>query len=110
MLVLVDNGNGTPIEADVAIPHAGRAVVDFGAGGNDARTVITGQTGITAQSVLLVAVLAEATSSRSADEAWLEPVVVRAGAIVPGVGFTIFARSDQPAPLFGAFAVAWQWS
>lgn len=109
MRVLVDNGYGTPIEVDVALPTAGRALVDFGNGSSDARTVITGQAGITASSVVSASLLAEDTATHWADEHWAEELDVIAGSIVPGVGFTIYARTRNVA-LRGAYRVVWQWS
>jgi hypothetical protein len=94
----------------VAAGGRGMTTVSFGAGGGfDATALVTGQTGISASSVVMVDVAAIATSDHSVDEHVLEDLVVRAGAIVPGVGFTIFARVDR-FKLFGSWNISWQWS
>lgn len=111
MKALQHDGFGGYREIEVATPTVGRALVDFGSGvgKSDTRTVITGQTGITASSVASATILPEDTATHWADEHWAEEIDVFAGAIVPGVGFTIYARTRNVA-LRGAYRVAWQWS
>ena len=88
----------------------GTAVVDFGAAGSDmASVVITGQTGIAATSFVMAVLAAIATADHSADEHVIEPIVVTPGAIVPGVGFTVFARTGN-VEVFGEWTVKWMWS
>lgn len=95
-----------------ATASGGRGVttVNFGSGGSaDTSAVVTGQTGISASSVVMVDVAAVATSDHSADEHFVEEITVRAGLIVVGVGFTIFARTNN-LELFGSWNISWQWS
>lgn len=94
-----------------SIGQLGAGVVDFGAapGGFDASLVITGQQGINANAVVDAWVVATATADHSADEHWVDPPRVIAGAIVPGVGFTIYANAQSPGPAYGQWTVAWQW-
>lgn len=87
----------------------GTAVVDFGAGADTASVVITGQAGITATSFVMADLAAIATADHSADEHVIEPIVVTPGAIVPGAGFTIFARTGN-VEVFGKWTVKWMWS
>jgi len=113
--------------------QTGVTTVNFGAapGSTDTTTTITGQTQIVAGSTVDAWIIAEATSDHSADEHWVDPPQIVAGNIVPGVGFTLYARSQGSAggspdaafanqyndnaqtgaPLaYGAWTVAWQWA
>lgn len=76
----------------------GQGVVDFGAfpGGQEASLVITGQTGILATSFINASILIADSADHSADEHWIEPIEIRVGNIVPGTGFTIYARNVNP--------------
>ena len=87
----------------------GTAIVDFGAGADLASVVITRQTGITATSFVMADLASIASADHSADEHVIEPIVVTPGAIVPGVGFTIFARTGN-VEVFGKWTVKWMWS
>jgi hypothetical protein len=83
-------GGGTTI-------YSGKAEVSFGAfpGGFEATAVITGQTAILATSRLAAWVDLLASGDHSADEHRIEQsLVVRAGNIVPGTGFTIYAACE----------------
>lgn len=103
---------GTPSrfrQVEAAIPTAGRALLDFGAGSVEARVAITGQTGILATSVVQAQKLIAASANHSADEHLVEDLEVLSGFIVPGVGFTIVGR-PRVGRLFGAFNVGWSWS
>ena len=84
-------------QATAVVVNAGVATVDFGAfpGSSDASVVITGQSGILAGSRVLAFIMATATADHTADEHWLETISVVAGNIVPGVGFTIYARNTN---------------
>lgn len=93
----------------------GVALLDFGAspGAADTSLVITGQTNIVAGSYINVNVPALASTDHTADEHWVDAPYVFAGNIVPGVGFTIYARSRESgmagiAP-FGKWNVNWKW-
>lgn len=94
---------------EVAAPTTGRALLNFGAGTNEARVVVTGQAGISAQSVVSAWRLIAASADHTADEHAVEDLDVLAGYIVPGTGFTIVGR-PRMGRLFGAFNVAWSWS
>lgn len=74
---------------------AGQAELDFGAfpGAEETSLVITGQDRIVASSTPTAWILPAATADHSEDEHRLEPMALFAGAVVPGVGFTIWARS-----------------
>jgi Carbohydrate esterase, sialic acid-specific acetylesterase len=87
----------------------GSAVVDFGAGNTNVATVITGQAGILSNSILSVNVVAIATTDHTIDEHVVEALEVRAGNIVPGVGFTVYAAS-RTGGLAGKYNVHWRWS
>jgi len=81
-------GSGTVITS-------GLTTVDFGAGGVSASTVITGQAGILAGSMVKAWIAAIPTPDHSADEHWLETISVMAGNIIPGTGFTIYAKNTN---------------
>ena len=89
----------------------GTASVNFGAfpGATDASVVVTGQAGITAGSLVEAWILPAATADHSADEHWVEPPGVVAGAVVAGTGFTIYvtARNNRA---YGLWNVAWVWN
>jgi len=72
----------------------GKTTVDFGAVGGYATTVVTGQAGILAGSVVRAWVQADATADHSVDEHGIACLSVVAGSIVPGTGFTIFAVAN----------------
>ncbi len=95
---------------EVAAPTVGRALLNFGMGAAEARLAITGQTGITAASVVDAWRLVADSANHSADEHLIEDLDVFAGYIVPGVGFSIVGRPRNPARLYGLFHVAWSWS
>ena len=99
-------------EVDIPAPAVGRALLNFGAppGSGEARTVVTGQTGIASTSTVMARRLIAATADHSADEHAGEDLDVDAGYIVPGVGFTIIGRPRNPARLYGQYHVAWTWS
>jgi hypothetical protein len=89
----------------------GTAEVDFGAfpGKTDASLEITGQTGILADSPVEVWLLPSATVEHSADEHWVEEMVVVAGNVVAGTGFTAYARTNSHARLYGRYKIGWVW-
>lgn len=70
----------------------GTVALDFGAfpGASDASIVVTGQTFIGAASRVEAWLRLEASVDHSADEHLIETIRVAAGAIVPGVGFTVY--------------------
>lgn len=92
----------------------GTATVNFGAvpGTNTASVVVTGQTGILAASSLCEAwMMADSTVSgaagHNAEEHKLVPIKLTCGALVDGVGFTIYAETEWR--LTSTFQVRWVW-
>jgi hypothetical protein len=75
----------------------GKTVLDFGAfpGTSDASIAVTGQSGITAASIVMAGLRPEATPDHTADEHLIETLRVFAGNIIAGVGFTIFGVNDS---------------
>lgn len=105
--------------------NAGKTTVNFGSapGASDTSAAVTGQTGILAGSVVEAWIEATATADHSVDEHRVEPIVVTAGSISAGVGFTIYARLEQSGPrtnsediegnaprAYGLWTVGWRWS
>jgi len=106
----------------------GTATLNFGAfpGSQEAKIVITGQTGILAGSLASAWVLPAATADHSIDEHLVDPVRVIVGNVVAGTGFTIYGYPadiqtfgsktlagglpDQQANLYGALNIAWCWN
>lgn len=89
----------------------GTAEIDFGVypGGNEAQVVITGQTTIPADANIIVSMRAVATTDHTAgDHAYAAMLIgLAAGAANAGVGFTIYARSQES--LVGKFNINWTW-
>lgn len=71
----------------------GTATIDFGAfpGKSDASATITGQAGILAGSLVEAWLYPTATTDHSADEHLVETLSIKAGNIVAGTGFTVYA-------------------
>jgi hypothetical protein len=88
--------------------NVGSAIVDFGSGGSDASIAVAAPT-IQAGSIVLVSVAAKASTDHSADEHLTEELEVRAGNVVAGIGFTIYARTRNLA-LRGKWNVNWSWT
>jgi hypothetical protein len=86
----------------------GTTTVNFGAGADSVTTVITGQSGITAGALLDVWLVATATANSTVDDHWVESLQVMAGNIVPGVGFTIYAKCNV-GRAYGLYTVQWAW-
>ena len=89
----------------------GTITVDFGAlpGSPEANVVITGQTGISAGSLVEAWILPVASADHSADEHRVDPPRVVASDIVAGTGFTIFALANA-GRAYGLWTVAWVWN
>ena len=89
----------------------GNAVLDFGAypGTDIASVVITGQTGIGANSYVNVKINAKSTADHSVDEHIIEDLDIIGGNIVPGTGFTIYMRTNT-SNIVGQWSVSWLWS
>ena len=101
---------GVPV-ADLAHTHPGGAgvtkgtvEVDFGPfpGASDASVAVTGQATIVAGSVVMAQLRPFATTDHTADEHLVETIEVRAGNIIAGTGFTIYAvnksQVNEPVP------------
>lgn len=75
----------------------GTTTVNFGAfpGSSDTSVVVTGQTGILAGSLVEAWIFPTATADHSADEHVFDTLEVRAGNIVAGTGFTIYAYCEN---------------
>jgi hypothetical protein len=75
----------------------GTAIVDFGAfpGSSDTSVVITGQGSILAGSLAEAWIFPTATADHSADEHMYDTLEVRAGNVVAGTGFTIYAYCEN---------------
>lgn len=125
-----DTWNAAVAKLNQAASQAGQTTVNFGVapGATDTSTTITGQTNIVAGSSVDAWIIAAPTADHSADEHWVDPPLIYAGNIIPGVGFTIYAKCNDnpggPDPAFyelaagnnsggvncyGAWSVAWQW-
>lgn len=109
-------------------PHVGSAVVDFGAfpGASDASVAVVGETSITANAVVNASIRVADSTDHSADEHRAEELVITAGSIVAGTGFTLYAKcaneSVEPDAarsrvstlreprLYGQFNANWNWS
>lgn len=91
----------------------GTTTVDFGAfpGSSDTSVTVTGQTSILAGSLAEAWVFPTATADHSADEHVIEEFEVKAGNVVAGTGFTIYAieRTTGDTRLYGQFTVGWVW-
>src|SRR5215831_12060035 len=75
----------------------GTTTINFGAfpGASDASVAVTGQGGIQVTSLVEAWLYPVATSDHSADEHLVETITVRAGNIVAGTGFTIYALNNS---------------
>ena len=84
-----------PGAAGGTLVNNGSTTVNFGAfpGTSDASVTIAGQASIGAGSKVKAYIIATATADHSADEHWAETLDVMAGNIVPGTGFTIYAKN-----------------
>jgi hypothetical protein len=88
----------------------GTATVDFGTPGRwEASVTVTGQGSIVSSSKVEPFVMATASSDHSADEHRAEQIKATAGAIVDGVGFTIWANATGNRPLRGQWTIHWVW-
>ena len=103
----------------------GTTTINLGAfpGASDGTAVITGQAGILSGSLVEAWILPAATADHSADEHWVENLIISAGNIVAGTGFTIYLRDgnqeyepyairglgSQPR-VYGIWNIAWVWN
>jgi hypothetical protein len=93
-------------------PTIGTAIIDFGTdpGSNEASVVVTGQTAITATSVVTLNVRSDATSldHTANDHVYFTTFAALTGNTpTVGTGFTITARSHQK--LTGKWTINWSW-
>jgi hypothetical protein len=91
----------------------GSSTIDFGAapGSNEASVAVTGQTTIGAGSKVESFVMGDDTSSNhtASDHRYFETFAsLTCSTPTAGVGFTIYARSQQK--LTGTWAVRWVWA
>ena len=103
----------------IGIPVTGLTILDFGVfpGTAMASIAVTGQPGILATSKVSAWIsLDSATTEHSKDEHLIENLILRAGTITPGVGFTIYGEANNPQyngnggnRLYGRWSVAWAW-
>lgn len=97
---------------------AGTSIVDFGAflapssakGAlrAEASLTVTGQSTITATSVIEASLQVLASTDHTADEHRVENIKVRAGSIVPGVGFTLYLECTLGGT-WGKWNVGWSY-
>lgn len=94
------------------MPGTGTTSINFGTfpGKTDASVAVTGQTGITAGSLVEAWVFPAATAEHTADEHWVENIQVVAGNVVAGTGFTIYGLTLDRSRLYGNYNVAWVWA
>ena len=76
----------------------GNTSIDFGAfpGTTDASLAVTGQGAIVGGSLVEAWLFPADTADHLADEHFVETIKIMAGNVVAGVGFTIYARNDNP--------------
>lgn len=104
----VDNG-ATTIAAPVG-GNQGSLVIDAGTSYTDEVDVsVTGQTGISATSVLNAWLLPVDTADHSAEEHMTDPPDVFAYGPIVGVGFTIRLVARSVGGIYGRYSVAWAW-
>ena len=100
---------GTPASSTGSTGAAlssGIATLNFGSGSTSAQTTLTGHSGITATSVILVALRVIATAEHTAEDMLVDPIRVAVKDLVVGVGFTIDGRMDN-AQANGTYKVNW---
>lgn len=90
------------------LPKKGLVEVDFGAwpGSTEAGTAVSFPS-VSTSGPLTAWVQAVETVDHSADEHRIETITAMAGNAVPGVGFTVYARSTGPWRLYGLWSVGW---
>lgn len=88
----------------------GNTTINFGVTHtkSEDRITVTGQAAILATSQVEAWVRAEASADHSADEHMVEALEVRAGNIVPGVGFDIFVHCENSFT-YGVWNLSWAW-
>ncbi len=99
----------------------GTVIIDFGAapGVSDATVAVTGQAGILSGSLVEAWILPAATADHTADEHWAEELMVFAGNITAGIGFTVYGvhrpgytavESGLGTVVYGKWTCGWVWN
>ena len=89
----------------------GTAIINFGAGSNEASVTVTGQTSISATSKTDAFIMADdsTVSHTSSDHRYLACLAgITCGTPVAGEGFVIYATSTQK--LQGSYQIRWVWA
>jgi len=79
--------------------------INFGSGATD-KSVFVSYTGASAASMVEAWIVPAATASNTADNHWVEDLTVMAGNIVPGSGFTIYAKANT-GKAHGIYTIGW---
>jgi len=79
--------------------------VDFGAGATDA-TAFVSATGVSSGSMVEAWIVPADTATNTADNHWFDSLAVMAGNVVPGSGFTIYAKCTEGLA-HGTFNIGW---
>jgi len=88
--------NGAPgATGGPGIGTTGWGYIDFGPGASDAQLVVTGQAAIGSGDVVEAWLKIGNSAAHTADEHRIETIGVKAGSIVAGTGFTIFAYNTN---------------
>lgn len=87
----------------------GQAIVAFGTGTNYATVVVTGQGSIGTGSLVEGWVSITASGTTTEDDCINEGLIVRAGNISAGVGFTIYVNVDR-GYAHGNYTINWVWN
>lgn len=87
----------------------GTSTIDFGTGKLDTSVAVTGQAAITTANLVEAWLSGVATSNNLANAGFAEDLLIFAGDIVNGTGFTVFAQV-QRGRAFGQYVVNWVWN
>ena len=79
--------------------------INFGSGATDA-SVFVAHSGVSAGSMVEAWIFPAATANNTADNHWVEDLTVMAGGIVPGSGFTIYAKANT-GMAHGIYTIGW---
>lgn len=90
------------------MPGTGSASADFGSISAETTVVITGQSAITTASLVGGWTRIMGNASHSLDEHMAEDLVVQAGSLVAGVGFTLYVK-PRYGRTGGTFDLNWAW-
>jgi hypothetical protein len=87
----------------------GSVTVDFGTGKIDTSLAVTGQGGIVSGSLVEAWLSGLSTSNNLTDAGFAEDMLVFAGDIVAGTGFTVYAFCKF-GRAFGQYVINWVWN